>query len=43
MGSGLYPYTQESSLVIMVFMKSESLFVESSRQKNKYWIPMKDG
>jgi hypothetical protein len=29
-GSGSYPYTQDSSSVIMVFMKSGSLFVESS-------------
>ena len=29
-GSGSYPYTQDSSLVIMVFMKSGSLFLECS-------------
>ena len=28
--SGLYPYTQDSSPVIVVFMKSRSQFVESS-------------
>ena len=30
-GSGSYPYTQDSSPVIMVFMNSGSLFVESSK------------
>ena len=29
-GSGSYLYTHDSSLVIMVFMKSGSLFMESS-------------
>ena len=28
--SGSYPYTQDSSPVIMVFMRSGSLFMESS-------------
>ena len=29
-GSGSYPYTQDSPTVIVMFVKSESLFVESS-------------
>ena len=32
--SGLYPYTQDSSPVIMVFLKSGSLFVDSSMSRS---------